>query len=64
MAAGAAERRPVATRIATLDSYVAAIVAGPVSISPARRAARRSSFGRRVHILKARTLACQSLNEV
>jgi uncharacterized protein len=29
-----AERRPVATSIATLDGYVAAIVAGPVSISP------------------------------
>src|SRR2546430_15560193 len=28
------ERRPVATSIATLDGYVAAIVAGPVSISP------------------------------
>ena len=28
------ERRPVATSIATLDDYVAAIVAGPVSISP------------------------------
>ena len=35
-----AERRPVATSMATLDGYVAAIVAGPVSISPARR--RRS----------------------
>ncbi len=29
-----AERRPVATSIAMLDGYVAAIVAGPVSISP------------------------------
>jgi uncharacterized protein len=29
-----AERRPVATSIATLDGYVTAIVAGPVSISP------------------------------
>jgi len=29
-----AGRRPVATSIATLDGYVAAIVAGPVSISP------------------------------
>ena len=29
-----AERRPVATSIPTLDGYVAAIVAGPVSISP------------------------------
>jgi len=29
-----AERRPVATSIATLDGYVAAIVAGPVSFSP------------------------------
>jgi uncharacterized protein len=29
-----AERRPVATNIATLDGYVAAIVAGPLSISP------------------------------
>jgi transposase len=29
-----AERRPGATSIATLDGYVAAIVAGPVSISP------------------------------
>jgi uncharacterized protein len=29
-----AERRPVATNIAMLDGYVAAIVAGPVSISP------------------------------
>jgi uncharacterized protein len=28
------ERRPVATSIAMLDGYVAAIVAGPVSISP------------------------------
>jgi uncharacterized protein len=31
---GRAERHPVATSIATLDGYVAAIVAGPVSISP------------------------------
>jgi uncharacterized protein len=29
-----AQRRPVATSIPTLDGYVAAIVAGPVSISP------------------------------
>ena len=29
-----AERRPVATSIPTLDGYVTAIVAGPVSISP------------------------------
>ena len=29
-----AERRPVATSIATLDGYVTAIVAGPVSFSP------------------------------
>jgi uncharacterized protein len=29
-----AERRPVATGVAMLDGYVAAIVAGPVSISP------------------------------
>ena len=29
-----AERRPVATSVATLDGYVAAIIAGPVSISP------------------------------
>src|ERR1700704_2872315 len=29
-----AERRPVATSIATLDGYVAAVVAGPMSISP------------------------------
>ena len=29
-----AERRPVATTIPTLDGYVTAIVAGPVSISP------------------------------
>jgi uncharacterized protein len=29
-----AGRRPVATSIATLDGYVAAIVAGPLSISP------------------------------
>src|SRR5450631_4793334 len=29
-----AERRPVATSLSVLDGYVAAIVAGPVSISP------------------------------
>jgi len=29
-----AERRPVATSMSMLDGYVAAIVAGPVSISP------------------------------
>jgi uncharacterized protein len=29
-----AERRPVATSIATLDGYITAIVAGPVSIGP------------------------------
>jgi uncharacterized protein len=29
-----AERRPVATSLPVLDGYVAAIVAGPVSISP------------------------------
>src|SRR5882757_4041244 len=34
MAAARAERRPVATSIPTLDGYVTAIVAGPVSISP------------------------------
>ena len=31
---GRAERRPVATSMPMLDGYVAAIVAGPVSISP------------------------------
>jgi len=34
MAAGSRRRRPVATSIPTLERYVTAIVAGPVSISP------------------------------